>query len=210
MRLYPVKTPYILERLFPHYTWKRSSSNNSIYLTFDDGPTDELNPFIISTLKEYEVKANFFCVGENLRKNRGEAMKLIDQGHRLGNHTQKHLNGWKTGMKTYLDSIDLCQENLEQLGVTVKLFRPPYGRITKKQGQAVLKQGYEIIMWDVLSGDFDQNLSKEKCLKNSMKYIGPGSIIVFHDNVKAESNLKYVLPRFLEQMLSEGNNFELL
>ena len=210
MRLYPVKTPFIIANAFSSYTWFRKNDQREVYLTFDDGPTKELTKQILSILDRYGVKATFFCVGENLDNHRDEAITLLQTGHRIGNHTFNHLNGWKTMNDEYLMNADKCQDTLKGLGIETNLFRPPYGKITKKQGKDLIRKGFEIVMWDVLSGDFDQSMSLEKCLKLSVQNTEPGSIIVFHDNIKSQEKIEFVLPRYIEDLLAKDYNFALL
>ena len=196
--------------LFPRYTWHRSRKEKIIYLTFDDGPVPEVTPFVLKTLKEYEARATFFCVGDNVRKHPEIWAQVQEAGHRLGNHTYHHLNGFKTSSETYVQNVTNCQQALQQAGAgRSALFRPPYGRIRKKQAQALLP-AYEIIMWDVLSADFDSSLSPVQCLRKSIRYTRPGSIIVFHDSPKAFPNLQWVLPRYLQHFSALGYRFNAL
>ncbi|GAB3812793.1 polysaccharide deacetylase family protein [Pontibacter rugosus] len=204
------KTPWLLKKLLPNYTWHREVKGKQLFLTFDDGPIPEVTPWVLEQLSKYEAKATFFCVGENISTNTSIARQIVEQGHLLANHTYNHLKGWKTPLEVYLGNTAQCQQEVERLQQTEKkLFRPPYGRITKEQGKQ-LNPSYEIIMWDVLTNDYDQSLSPEKCLQKSIKYTQSGSIIVFHDSLKAKRNMMYVLPRFLEHFSSLGYTFETL
>jgi len=202
--MYTVKAPFILHWLYPTLTWHRSRTEKRIFLTFDDGPIPDVTPLVINTLNNYGVKATFFCVGENIKKHPDLFNTLLENGHRIGNHTYNHLNGWKTPDDIYLKNVDRC----EQLTAT-RLFRPPYGR-GKRSQYAELKKNYEIVMWDVLSGDFDTKLSPEKCLDNVLRYTQRGSIIVFHDNIKAIPRVAYALPRAIEQWMADGYEFGVL
>ncbi len=202
--MYPIKPPFILKWLYPTLTWHRSRAEKHIFLTFDDGPIPDVTPNIINTLKMYDIKATFFCVGENIKKHPDLFDSLIENGHRIGNHTYNHLNGWKTADETYLENVSRCQQLMQ-----TNLFRPPYGR-GKRSQYAELRKDYEIIMWDVLSGDFDLRVSPEECLRNAVKYTRNGSIIVFHDNLKAIPRVTYALPRAIEHWLAEGYEFGLL
>jgi peptidoglycan-N-acetylglucosamine deacetylase len=211
MNFYWVKTNWFIKWLFPKYVWD-IQSDNCIYLTFDDGPTPEITEWVLDQLKKYNAKATFFCIGEKIQRHPEIFQKLIDENHSIGNHTFNHLNGWKTSDDLYLENVAKCEKELEvgswKLKVTAsnhnsnlktrKLFRPPYGKLSPMQSRKLLKLGYEIIMWDVLSADFDTKISKEKCLQNVLENIQPGSVVVFHDSAKAFNNLEYVLPKVLE------------
>lgn len=198
---------WLFNRIYPSMEWKIPVADKKIFLTFDDGPIPDVTEFVLEVLKLYDCKATFFCVGDNLRKYPGVHSKVAAAGHSLGNHTFNHLNGWKTDLLQYIENVTKCQELLHTTGTDKQLFRPPYGKITGKQ-IAALKDEYRIIMWDVLTGDFDQNLSPDKCLKKSINYTGNGSIVIFHDSIKAERNLKFVLPRFMEHFLAAGYSFD--
>lgn len=201
-------TPLPVQWLFSRYTWrKKVYGEKKIFLTFDDGPVPEVTPFVLDVLKEYNAKATFFCVGDNVRKYPDILTNVVREGHSLGNHTYHHLNGRNTATGKYLENVQNCGKEIRRLtGRTPDLFRPPYGRIRKEQSKMLLKE-YEIIMWDVLSGDFDPALSPESCLKKSIRYTGKGSVVVFHDNPKAYHNLSYVLPRYLEYFRARGFTF---
>ncbi|RDV11831.1 polysaccharide deacetylase family protein [Pontibacter diazotrophicus] len=209
IRLY--KTPFLLKKLMPRYTWHRAGQEKRLFLTFDDGPIPEVTPWVLEQLAKYGAKATFFCVGENLVKYPEIAQQALAQGHLLANHTQHHLKGWRTPCKAYLQDTAQCQEVLEQLqpGQRTKYFRPPYGRISKTQA-AALRYEYEIVLWDMLTNDYDATLSPEKCLKMAIKYTQSGSIIVFHDSLKAKRNMMYALPRFLEHFSRLGYTFDTL
>jgi peptidoglycan/xylan/chitin deacetylase (PgdA/CDA1 family) len=202
--MYLVKTPWLLKRLYPRLIWNRSRKNQCIYITFDDGPIPIVTPFVLNILKQYNAKATFFCIGDNVHKNPELFEWVKNAGHAIGNHTWNHLKGWKTDDKTYLDNF------LKADGVLhTDLFRPPYGRIKKSQISLLKKTnpGLKIIMWDVLSGDFDINLNPETCLQNVLKHTENGSIIVFHDSLKAYDRLEYVLPRALKEWSARGYSF---
>jgi len=181
-----------------------------IYLTFDDGPVPGPTDFALETLKAFNVTGTFFCIGDNVRKHPHEFQKIIDAGHAIGNHTFNHLNGWKTQAPAYLDNVQLCEQQLalQGSGNTGKFFRPPFGRI--RGSQIRLLKDYHIVMWDVLTFDYDRSFSSEKSLRGSIRATRPGSIVVFHDSLKAEKNLRYVLPRLIEEMLSRGYTFRRL
>jgi peptidoglycan/xylan/chitin deacetylase (PgdA/CDA1 family) len=205
--MYLIKTPFWLRWLYPGLVWRKASAKPVIYLTFDDGPIPEVTPFVLSVLEKYNAKATFFCIGDNIQKHPDIFQKLIEGRHAIGNHTFNHLKGWKTKDEVYLENFKLC-DNLTKS----KLFRPPYGRIKRSQVSKLKNEipGLRIIMWDVLSGDFDFNLSPDKCLKNVLKATEAGSIVVFHDSLKAFERLEYVLPRALEFWKKQGYSFEKL
>jgi len=206
------KTPLPVQWLYPSCVWKKSTVENHIYLTFDDGPIPGLTEFILDTLNSFNIKATFFCVGDNLLKHKEIAIRALEEGHRLANHSFNHLNGWKTAPIDYISNIVRCQSKLIEITKEKKppyLLRPPYGKIRRSQIQA-LKKKYEIIMWDVLSGDFLKSISAEQCLMNTIKATSKGSIVIFHDNLKAEENVNYALPRYIEHFLNLGYSFKLL
>jgi len=188
----------------PSYTWRVPTTEKTLYLTFDDGPIPVVTPWVLETLRTYAAKATFFCVGDNVQKHPEVFQQVISEGHAVGNHTFNHLNGWKTDTNTYLENVAQCSRVFNS-----KLFRPPYGRLRPQQLKA-LKSEYQIVMWDILSGDFSQKISGDTCLQQVMQYARPGSIVVLHDSLKAERNLRYVLPRVLEGLGGEGFRFEAL
>ncbi len=194
--------PRFIQRLYPERIWAFSREEKSIYLTFDDGPIPEVTPWVLDELKKYNAKATFFCIGENVQKHPEIFQRILSEGHSVGNHTFNHLNGWKTATSEYIENVDKAEA---QMGNNSKfkiqdsrLFRPPYGKITSKQAKILQRKGFKIVMWDIISYDYDANTSPEKCLQNVLKNIKPGSIVVFHDSLKAEKNLRYVLPKVLE------------
>lgn len=192
----------ILPLLYPSLTWKIKTGEKIVYLTFDDGPHPEATPFVLDELKNYGAKATFFCVGKNLQLHPEIADRIISEGHSLGNHTFNHLNGWIT-------NDDLYIENIEQTRSLIKgsnLFRPPYGKIKKSQIRRI-RPRYRIIMWNVLSFDFDKNTSPEQCFQNVITQVNPGSIVVFHDSAKAFNNLKKALPCTLQYLKKNGFRF---
>ncbi len=196
--------------LYPSLTWSRYDSEKVIYLTFDDEPIPNLTEWVLDELKQFSAKATFFCVGDNIRKHPQIFSRILEEKHKVGNHTFNHLNGWETNDSEYLENIIRCDKSIDgNTDCFTDLFRPPYGRIKKSQIKSILPQK-EIIMWDVLSGDFSQSITPEKCLSQSIKHTQKGSIIVFHDNLKAENNLKYVLPRYLEHFSELGFKFKTL
>lgn len=205
--MYLVNTPWWLKLLYPTLTWDMPSTDKRIYLTFDDGPIPIVTPFVLNILKEYHAKATFFCIGNNIDKHPDIYNDVKSAGHAIGNHTYNHLRGWNTDDEIYIENY-LKTDKL--LGTP--LFRPPYGRIKRSQIKQLkaTRPDINIIMWSVLSGDFDMTLKPELCLKNVMKHTRPGSIVVFHDSKKAFNRLEYVLPRALGLWKAEGYTFETL
>ena len=201
--IYFAKTPTFVHKLFPKYNWRISDCPKCLYLTFDDGPIPELTPWVLDTLNQFNAKATFFCIGENVKNNPDIFKRIIDEGHSVGNHTFNHINGWHVKSTEYLDNVALCANVVDS-----KLMRPPYGKIRSAQAKELIKLGYKIIMWDVLSWDFSNKLSSKKCLDNVVNNVQNGSIIVFHDNLKAEKNLKYSLPKCLAQLQRLNYTFE--
>lgn len=175
-----------------------------VYLTFDDGPVPGPTGFVLDTLKSFNATATFFCIGDNIRKHSDEFRKVVEAGHAVGNHTFNHLNGWKTKPQRYVDNVQQCQQLLSG----GNLFRPPFGRIRNSQVSAL--KDFKIVMWDVLTFDYDKALPGERSLAGSLDAVRPGSIVVFHDSLKAENSLRYVLPRFMAELLSRGYTFKQL
>jgi peptidoglycan/xylan/chitin deacetylase (PgdA/CDA1 family) len=200
--MYLVKTPWWLRMIYSGYTWRMPTNEKNIYLTFDDGPHEKATPFVLDTLDQYKAKASFFCIGKNVRKHPTIYQRILNEGHSVGNHTENHLNGWHTPNNEYLNNIQQAEEVIQS-----NLFRPPYGRIKRTQAKGLNKQ---IIMWDVLSGDFDANLTPEGCLAYCIKHTEAGSIVVFHDSAKAFSKMQYALPKMLEYFSRQGFQFKAL
>ena len=206
-----VKTNMFIKLLFPKYVWDIPNHENKVYLTFDDGPTPEITEWVLDQLQLYDAKATFFCIGNNIEKNPEIFQKIINENHAFGNHTFNHLKGWKTDTNEYVENTRRCSLFIWEKGKvisdkedTFELFRPPYGKIKTSQSRALRRLGYKIIMWDVLSRDFDRTIAPEECLKNVLKNVETGSIIVFHDSIKAAQNLKYVLPKTLAFLKERG------
>lgn len=245
MDFYWIKTNKLIKRLFTNQVWDIPNQEKKVYLTFDDGPTPEATEWVLSVLKQHNIKATFFCIGDNIRKYPEIFQKVILEGHSIGNHTYNHLQGWKTSNKVYLENIKQCEEAIRkqmaesrwqkaddrqettknileknessnnQKNATCNLetancglFRPPYGKIRPSQSAQLRKKGYKIIMWDVLSADFDLRITPEKCLDNVIKNTSQGSVIVFHDSRKAFKNLEYALPKTIEILKEKGFLFD--
>lgn len=192
-----VKTPVLIMKLFPELIWhfasREEDPKNQVYLTFDDGPTPDVTPWVLDCLKEYQARATFFCLGRNVDKYPGIYRQILEGEHAVGNHTYSHLKGWKTPDQEYIDDIRLAGHSIDS-----ELFRPPYGKVRKAQIRTIRKD-YRIVMWDILSRDYDHSISPQQCLANVEANIKPGSIVVFHDSLKARTNLSYTLPRLLEK-----------
>lgn len=207
------RTPQVLEWLLPHFEWNGPVSDKTIYLTFDDGPIPEVTEFVLNVLREHRAKATFFCVGQNVERHPHIAKQVLEAGHVLGNHTHNHLSGWKNEARTYLRNVDECQAALNLVAefdaIEKPLFRPPYGQISLRQSLA-LHRMYRITMWDVLSYDFDATVTPEECLQQTIKATRPGSIVLFHDSLKARKNMEFALPRYLRHFASLGYRFETL
>lgn len=210
MSVYWIKTSKFIKKIFPNYIWDIPNKENKIYLTFDDGPTPEITEWVLTQLKNHQVKATFFCIGKNIDKHPSLFSRIINDGHFIGNHTFDHLNGWKTSTKEYLVNTVKCKNSILNLSTNSKLFRPPYGKIKTAQSKKLRKLGFKIIMWDVLTADFDQSITPEKCLENLLLNVKSGSIVVFHDSVKAFRNLEYTLPKSLEILKQRGFIFDVI
>ncbi|WP_431213362.1 polysaccharide deacetylase family protein [Puia sp. P3] len=202
---YLVKTPWWLKRLYPGLVWQMPWEEKKVYLSFDDGPHPEITPFILGQLKKYGARATFFCIGKNVNEYPQTYRQILMEGHRVGNHTQNHLNGWKVADDRYMANVREAAQYIDS-----DLFRPPYGRIGALQSRLLRGApfNYRIVMWDVLSGDFDLSLNAEQCARNVTRHAGPGSIVVFHDSEKAYDRLKGALPLVLEYFAGKGFRFD--
>ncbi len=201
------KVPKIVRSLFPSLLWQVNTKQKQLYLSFDDGPVPEATPFVLKTLKDYQAKATFFCIGDNIRKHPKLFEQILEEGHQVGNHTFNHLNGWETPLEHYLENTERCQK---YIGDKSSYFRPPYGRLKPSQIKALKAKGYAIIMWSSLSKDYDKTISPETCLKNTIEASKVGSIVLFHDSIKAYKNMSYALPRFLSHFKELGFEFKTL
>ncbi|APX99314.1 polysaccharide deacetylase family protein [Lacinutrix venerupis] len=212
MRFVPAKIPYLIKRIFPNYVWDFSSNKKILYLTFDDGPTPEITQWTLNTLKKHNAKATFFCIGNNVTKYPDIIKNILEEGHSIGNHTQDHVKGWKTSTKNYLENVlkaETIIKNELKEKQQLKLYRPPFGQLKNSQGKAIIQLGYKIIMWSVISFDWEHKISKAQCLENVIsKASKKNNIIVFHDSVKASRNMMYALPKVLEHFSKEGYVFK--
>jgi peptidoglycan/xylan/chitin deacetylase (PgdA/CDA1 family) len=212
MQIIPAKTPGFVKSLFPNLVWNISTDKKELYLTFDDGPTPIITDWLLDLLSQYNAKGTFFCIGNNIEKNPQLFLKIIANGHAVGNHTYNHLKGWKHKTKNYIDDIQQTNQIMNSLKSNdgTKLFRPPYGKFKSKQSKKLQALGYKIIMWDVLSYDWDKTVNEEDCLNNIISSAKEGSIIVMHDSIKASKNLKAVLPKLLKHYTDQGFVFKAL
>lgn len=199
--MYFVTAPFFLRWYYPKVTFHKSRKDRKIYLTFDDGPIPEVTPFILDTLAEHQIKATFFCVGENIEKHPVIYDRILAEGHQVGNHTYNHLKGWDTPDDMYLQNIAQCQKL-----TGTSLFRPPYGRAKRSQLKE-LYNTYDVVFWDVLSGDFDTRISPEQCYQNVIRHSKNGSVIVFHDNIKAWPRVRYALPKAIAYLKQADFSF---
>ncbi len=207
MHRFFIKTPWIVKKIFPSYVWNMPATEKTIYLTFDDGPHPEITSFVLEELSRYSALATFFCLGNNVALYPEVYKKILNEGHAVGNHTYSHPNGWETSLEEYSKDIAAASKLIDS-----NLFRPPYGRIKKGQAKEVKKamknEGARIIMWDVLSADFDPKFSPQQCYYNVVNNCTNGSIVVFHDSEKALPNLKYSFPKALKKLADDGYSFK--
>jgi len=225
------RNPFFLPWIYPQLTWRIPATSKELYLTFDDGPVPGPTEFVLDTLSKHTIKSTFFCIGDNIKKHPELFTKIVSAGHVIGNHTFNHLSGWKTETNAYVENVALCEQEIHSKTKTGKLqdasykdaylhfslsagsgarelFRPPYGRITRDQIKSL--SDYKIVMWDVLTHDYSKTLSRKNCLSGAISAARPGSIVVFHDSLKAEKNMTYVLPRFIEHFVNAGYTFKTL
>ena len=204
---YLIKTPRIVRKIYRKSLWQGSKGSKILYLTFDDGPHPVITGQVLDMLRSFEAKASFFCIGDNVSKYPDMYQRIQSEGHAIGNHTFHHLNGWKTADEKYIQNVEKAAQVIDS-----HLFRPPYGKIRYSQKRKLMKGklNMKIVMWTILSGDFDKNISPEQCCRYVIRDSGPGSIIVFHDSEKAQDRMLYALPRVLEHFSKLGYRFERL
>ena len=201
---YLVKTPGWVEKVYSKRIWKIATEKPELFLTFDDGPHPVQTAFVLDELKKYNAKATFFCIGKNVLDHPAIYRRILEEGHAVGNHTQNHLNGWKTKDTLYLENIREAKNYIDS-----NLFRPPYGKMSGFQVNQLLQQGYKLntVMWTVLSADFDRSLTPEQCLQNVILNSSRGAIIVFHDSEKAQERMRFALPEVLKYFSAKGFQF---
>lgn len=200
MKIY--SAPFWIRAIYPReLIWNIITKRREIFLTFDDGPVPEVTPLVLAILKRYDIRATFFCVGENVQKYPEIFASLQQNGHAVGNHTFHHAKAWKTDFHSYLSEVERCSKLVES-----RLFRPPHGQINRKIASK-LSESYKLIMWSVITGDYDKQLSGEQCLGIALKHTRPGSIIVFHDSIKARERMEYALPLYIEFCIQQGYTF---
>ena len=200
--MFLASVPKFVIKAFPSLIWKIPEKEKVLYLTFDDGPVPEATPWVLETLKKFNAKATFFCVGDNVRKHPQVFKQVLEHGHSVGNHTFNHMNGWTSVPEEYVENIEKAAEYINS-----NLFRPPRGLLRNPHYQ-LIKSKYKVIMWNVLSIDYEKKLSPQQCLKNVTRNAKPGSVVVFHDSIKAWKNMSYALPHVLEHFSALGYQFK--
>lgn len=200
-----VQPPKALRAMFPHTLWRGKSDEKTLYLTFDDGPVEKETSWVMNLLNEYQLKATFFCVGENAYNNAHLMKELLSKGHSVGNHAYNHLPAWKCSRKAYFSNIEKAKPFIPG-----GLFRPPHGQLYPWYMKELKQTQKSIVMWDVLSMDYDNRLSKHDVLNNVLQYTRNGSILLFHDSKKAWERMHYALPASLDHLLKEGYTFKKL
>ncbi|MCB0462917.1 MAG: polysaccharide deacetylase family protein [Flavobacteriaceae bacterium] len=213
MNFTPITVSKVVKKMFPNFVWSIDSEEKTLYLTFDDGPTPEVTEWVLACLKRYNAKATFFCIGKNIEQHPSLFKQIIKDGHGIGNHTNNHLKGWKTSVDSYLKDVSQAQniineQHQESEIRNQNLFRPPYGRIKARQSKLLIKQNFKIVMWSVLSLDWDKNVSEQKCYENVVKNAVSGDIVVFHDSIKAFKNMQFTLPKVLDYFSEKGYDFK--
>lgn len=198
-----LRAPGVLKLLFPEFVWRYNSGEKKVYLTFDDGPIPESTLWTLDMLRERNVKATFFCVGDNVRKYPDLYRKIVEEGHAVGNHTYNHLRGWQEDSLKYIENVIMASEYINS-----RLFRPPYGMIKRSQAKHLLQE-YKVVMWDILSGDYRKDISPQRCFEDVYKKVRPGSIILFHNHQKSEENMRYAVPRLIDTLRMDGYEFDI-
>ncbi|MFL2574464.1 MAG: polysaccharide deacetylase family protein [Flavobacteriales bacterium] len=196
-----VKTPSLTKYLFPSLVWKKNTDQKKIWITFDDGPNEKVTPYLINVLEKFDIKATFFIIGNQAKKYPELVKLIINNGHKIGNHSFSHLNGFSTNNNKYLEDVEQAKKYIDS-----DIFRPPFGKITPFQIKN-LKKDFKIIMWDIMSWDFKENIYPNKIYKNVIDNVENGSIILFHNNLKSYNNLKNSLEIILEKLKDKGYQF---
>lgn len=200
---FPARIPSWVKWVYPSFVWQMPGDEKALYLTFDDGPHPTITPIVLDLLSKYNAKATFFCIGDRAKRYPEILQRIRQEGHAIGNHTQHHVNGWATLDRDYIDQVNQAAEFIPS-----KLFRPPYGRIKRNQAGLLQKEGYKVVMWTILSADYDHKLSKEECLSRVVRRIESGDIYLFHDSEKGEERMLAVLPRLLKVATDKGFLFK--
>lgn len=195
--------PQLIRYLYPSAIWRMDKDERAVYLTFDDGPIPRVTPWVLDILDRYGIKATFFMVGDNIRKHPDEFRMVVEKGHRIGNHTFNHIRGLSYDINSYLENTDKACRMM----MNTNLFRPPHGYMSPKQ-YAELKKRYKIIMWDLVTRDYNRKFNGEQILQKVKKYVRNGSIITFHDSLKSEENIRYALPKAIEWLMEQGYEFK--
>ena len=199
---WPAKVPKAVEWLFPSFTWSIADAGKEVYLTFDDGPHPDITSRVLNMLKEAGAHATFFCIGDRVQRYPDVYARILREGHSVGNHTYNHLNGWKTSTSTYIENVELARKYIDSI-----LFRPPYGKLSREQSLCLQEKGYRIVMWNVLSGDYDQQISAEQCIRR-VQHLSSGNIILLHDSEKAEHRMVHALDALLKMGSENGYVFK--
>lgn len=197
------RTPFFFPLLFPKILFRIPGKEKIVYLTFDDGPHPIITPYVIQLLEEYQFKASFFTIGENVDKYPQTIDLIIQNNHRIGNHTYNHLHGWKTSFKSYIQNIKKADTSLKKIGIESLLFRPPYGKLSIKQWMYISKH-FRLVLWDIIAEDYKNNDSPQKLLNKLIAQTRNGSIIVFHDSEKCQDNLEFILPKYFQFLKDNG------
>ena len=200
---FPARIPFWVKWIYPSFVWQMPSNEKALYLTFDDGPHPTITPLVLDLLAEYQAKATFFCIGDRVKRYPEIMERILAEGHSIGNHTQHHVNGWNSSVSAYAQEVRQASYLIPS-----KLFRPPYGRIKRKQANLLENEGYKIIMWTILTADYDQSLNKEECAIRVVSHIDNGYIYLFHDSEKGEEKVMYTLPELLKQASAKGFLFK--
>lgn len=238
--MYLIKTPWWLRAVYPSFIWKIYTDEKVIYLTFDDGPHKTATSFVLDELKKFNAKATFFCVGNNVVSYGEIYQRILEEGHSVGNHTYHHLNGWKSTDQLYVKDVyeaareidsslfrppygrikkfqakllgdaSLEKENLDPRVKNGEVDDRSYEQENVSEEPALRRIPFSIVMWDVISGDFDTQLLPKECLENVVLNAGPGSIVVFHDSTKAWDRMSFALPGVLEYFSKKGYSFKAL
>lgn len=199
-----IQVPSFLTGLLPGALWRGPSAERQVFLTFDDGPVPEVTPWVLDLLKRENIPACFFCVGENVQRHPDLYQQILDDGHLTGNHSFNHIQGMKTTDADYFANIDKAARYIDS-----PFFRPPHGFLRRSQFRQ-LRQKYQVVMWDVVSRDYLPSLSPEQVVRNVLNFVRPGSVIIFHDSLKARKNLYAALPVVIQALKEKGYSFRSL